>query len=57
MKVKVLLLLISFSLLVSFSLPAWSQEKEAEEDFTAYDLGEVVVIRGKAGGGNQNRHH
>jgi len=43
MKVKVLLLLISFGLLVSFSLPAWSQEKQAEEDFTAYDLGEVVV--------------
>ena len=43
MKVKVLLLLIGFGLLVSFSLPAWSQEKEEEADFTAYDLGEIVV--------------
>jgi len=38
-----IVLLITFSLLFSFSLPAWSQEKEGEEDFTAYDLGEIVV--------------
>jgi len=43
MRVKFLLLLISFGLLFSFSLPVWSQEKEEEADFTAYDLGEVVV--------------
>jgi iron complex outermembrane recepter protein len=43
MKVKVLFLLISFSLLFAFSLPGWAQEKDKEADFTAYDLGEIVV--------------
>jgi Outer membrane receptor proteins, mostly Fe transport len=38
-----IVLLISFSLLFSLSFPAWSEEKVAEEDFIAYDLGEIVV--------------
>jgi outer membrane receptor protein involved in Fe transport len=43
MKIKVFLLLICFCLLPFFSLPAWAEEKQTEEDFTFYDLGEIVV--------------
>ena len=48
MRGKTLLLLISFSLLFSFSLPAWSEDKDKEAESTAYDLGEVLVTGGKA---------
>jgi|LQYC01.1.fsa_nt_gi Outer membrane cobalamin receptor protein len=43
MRVRTLLLLICVNLWFSFSFPAWSAEKDEDADFTAYDLGEIVV--------------